>query len=152
LASGLVDFAAGALGDLGVSRTYKTVSTGLGDGTVQTLVSQLRTLRPYAPVHIAGARDGSNNLTLTWTRRTRLGGHWQDLIDVPLGENSEAYEVDILDGGSVIRTITGLSSPTAEYTAVQQAADGLTPGDPVTMEVFQLSDLVGRGFAGPATV
>ena len=34
-----------------------------------------RAERPYAPVHLVGSRDGSQNLTITWVRRTRLGGN-----------------------------------------------------------------------------
>jgi hypothetical protein len=42
-----------------------------------------------------------------------------------LSESSEAYEVDILDkGGNVLRTISSLTSETADYTASQQASDG----------------------------
>jgi hypothetical protein len=43
--------------------------------------------RPYAPVHLAGPRDGTGNLTITWVRRTRVNGVWADFTgDVPLSE------------------------------------------------------------------
>ena len=46
---------------------------------------------PYSPVHVSAVRDSSGNISLTWVRRTRIGGDWQDRVDVPLGEENEAY-------------------------------------------------------------
>lgn len=128
--------------------------------TVQTATEYRRLMigrgeQPYAPAHIAGTRDGSNNLTVTWVRRTRIGGELVDLTgNVPLGEESEEYEVDIRDAAdtTTLRTFTGLTSPTVTYTAAQQTTDGLTPGDPVRVRVYQISAVVGRGRRGAAIV
>jgi hypothetical protein len=71
---------------------------------------------------------------------------------VPLVEDSEAYAVDILDGGTVKRTLSATSSSTT-YTAAQQMADWgqlLEPGDTLTIRVAQLSTRIGRGT--PTTV
>jgi hypothetical protein len=66
---------------------------------VVTKARRGRAERPYAPVHLAGSRDGSNNLTVSWVRRTRAGG---ELVNgsgtVALSESTEAYEVDVLNG------------------------------------------------------
>jgi hypothetical protein len=63
-------------------------------------------------VHIQGSRNGGGDLTITWVRRTRYSGEWRDLIDAPLNEASEAYQVDVLDGaGQVIRTLSSTSHP-----------------------------------------
>src|SRR5262249_23091988 len=67
-------------------------------------------LRPLSPVHVRGTRI-SNDLTISWIRRTRVGGDNWEAPDVPLGEESESYDVDILDGGTVKRTIS-VTSPT----------------------------------------
>jgi len=138
----------------GTTRYYKPVTLGATiDGTLALpFAGAAEALKPFSPVAIAGARDGSDNLTLTWTRRTRIGGEWLDYADVPLNEESESYEVDILDTGTVVRTITGLSSPSASYTAAQQITDfGGTMSD-VDVEVYQISAAVGRGHAGVATI
>jgi hypothetical protein len=72
---------------------YETVETARA--TV-TKTARGRAEKPYAPAQIAGARDGSQNLTVTWVRRTRIGGEWLDGTGtVPLSEASEAYEVEI---------------------------------------------------------
>ena len=103
---------------------------------------------PYAPVHVTATLGGSD-VHLAWLRRTRLGG---DLLagtgTVPLNEQVEAYEVDILaaPGGTVKRTLTGLTSPAAVYTAAQITADFGTRPAALSLRVYQLSSIVGRGF------
>jgi len=116
----------------------------------RTLVG--RTAEPLDVYAIAGSRDGSDNLTLTWSRRTRIGyAVLTSALTPPQVEASIAYEVDILDGSTVVRTITA-SSETASYTAAQQTTDGLTPGDPVDVRIYQIGSLVGRGRVSEATV
>jgi hypothetical protein len=57
-------------------------------------------------------------------RRTRIGG---GLIDgtgeVPLAEDSEQYDLEILFGNAVVRVIGGLTSPGYVYTSADQATD-----------------------------
>lgn len=94
---------------------------------------------PYTVCDVVGVRDGSNNLTITWKRRTRAGGEMVDLVDVPLSEFDERYRVDYYDVAetTILRTIT-VTSETEEYTAAEQTTDGLTPGDPVHLKITQL--------------
>ncbi len=87
-----------------------------------------------------------------WVRRTRLNGDWKDAVDVPLSEESERYEVDIMSGVTLKRTITGLTSPTASYTAAQQVTDFGSAQASILVNVYQLSTAVGRGIAGIATI
>jgi hypothetical protein len=89
--------------------------------------------RPYSPVNVEGAWDGSNNLTITWDARSRLnaGG---------LGEDDQNnYEVEIISGAGRVITATGVE--TASYSAANQTTDGITPGDSITGRVRQLSDV-----------
>src|SRR5690606_36525763 len=83
--------------------------------------------RPRSGVQGRGVRDGSNNLTVTWTPRTRIPITGLAEL-VPSGEAQELYEVDILDGAAVVRTLS-LTSPTFSYSAAEQTLDGLTAGD-----------------------
>jgi hypothetical protein len=135
-------------------RYYRAVTVGqdLTTAATQNFTITGADLKPYAPVHIKGTRDGSGNLTLTWVRRTRIG--WRSLSQdpVPLSEDSELYEVDILNGATVVRTLTGLTSPTAAYSAAQQITDIGSVQAEVTVNVYQVSAQVGKGFAGGATV
>lgn len=151
LSAGLVMANSVAQSAIGLSRKYKPVTVGqdIADVTAEDHTYTGVNLKPWAPVHIAGSRDGSNNLTVTWSRRSRLLAAM--LQDPVLAEASEAYEVDIMSGAAVLRTISA-TSETASYTAAQQTTDGLTPGDPVEVNIYQLSEIVGRGYAGNETV
>jgi hypothetical protein len=84
-------------------------------------------------------------------RRTRLGGDSWETPEVPLGEDTESYEVDILDGASVKRTLTA-STPGAIYSAAAQAADFGSPQPAYSLRVYQLSSSYGRGTPRSATV
>lgn len=92
-------------------------------------------------------------MTIRWTRRSRAlaADNWGGL-EVPLGEELEAYEIGILDGGTVKRVLS-TTTTSALYTAAQQIADWGAPlglGDTLDIRIFQLSALVGRG--APKTV
>ncbi|MBN8633223.1 MAG: hypothetical protein J0L76_20505, partial [Rhodobacterales bacterium] len=67
---------------------------------------------------------------------------------------SEGYEVDILDGATVKRTLSATTT-SAVYTAAQQTADWgstLGPGDTIDVRIAQLSSLVGRGATRTVTL
>ncbi len=140
------------LGELGLSRSWRAVGFGSLFEDAETVVRSHtgRDLMPLAPVHVAGSRDGSGDLAITWVRRTRIGGELKDGTGtVPLGEAIETYEVDILDGpdGDVVRTLDGLTGPTATYTAAEQTADFGSPQPVVHLRVFQLSAVDRPGFS-----
>ncbi len=139
--------------DIGAERYYKapTLGQSLPSVTSTAFTNTAVGLHPFSPVHIAGTVDGSNTLTITWYRRTRIGGDWRDYIDVQLGETTEEYEVDILLGGTVVRTIDA-TSETCDYTEAQRLADGFTADEAVPVNIYQLSSVVGRGYAGSATL
>lgn len=139
---------------IGAKRYYKAVTLG---STVDASISKTFTyagvcFKPYAAVHLKGTRDTSNNLTITWIRRSRYGGEWRDNVDVPLGETSENYEVDILNGSNVVVRTIAVTAQSASYSAAQQTTDGLTPGNPVHIKIYQLSTTVGRGVPAEAFV
>ena len=72
--------------------------------------------RPLSPVHVSGKRSGGD-LTLSPGSGARaLGGDAWDGVEVPLGEDSERYEIDVLDGATVVRTHRE-RYPQAVYTA-----------------------------------
>jgi hypothetical protein len=108
--------------------------------------------RPYAPVHLRAALAGGD-ITLSWQRRTRVGGEWRDGTEtVPLAEASERYDVEILNGSAVVRTFTDLPAPSATYAGADLAADfgGTAPGS-LKWRVFQKSAVVGRGYGTQTT-
>ena len=145
-------------GDLQVLRYYEGLTYGQAIGSVpSTLFTDSgNDLRPYAVTSVAGSRDGSGNLTVTWIRRTRIGGDWLELIGtVPLSELTESYDVDVMGGpGSlqVIRTFSALASPALAYTAAQQVTDFGSLRTAVTLNIYQNSGLIGRGFKKSVTL
>ena len=141
-----------AVDHLGVLRYYRAYSRNQSQAkTDLSFTCYMRNMKPYAPQCVTGLRDGSDNLTISWIRRTRLGGEWLDGGDASLGETTESYSIDIYDGSDIVRTLTS-SSQSVTYTAAQQTEDFGSPQAEVDVEVFQLSSVVGRGFGTSATV
>ena len=132
---------------------YKAVSIGatLGTTNEQSFTYHARQLMPYSPVYIIGVRDVSHNLTISWIRRTRVGGALLDGSDVPLSEETEAYSIDILNGSTVVRTISS-TSPTCIYSAANQVTDFGSTQSSISIKVYQISATVGRGIPGITTV
>ncbi len=133
-------------------RFYKPVSIGTAAGRVDPVAFTYAgvNLKPYSPVHPGGSRSGGD-LTIRWTRRTRIGGAWRDRVGVPLSENTESYEVDVLDGSTAVRTLT-TGSPSVTYTASQQQTDFGAVQSAVTVRIYQMSATVGRGYPLEATL
>lgn len=105
-------------------------------------------LRPYRPVHLQGKRNPvTGDWTFVWVRRTRAGGDGWDATEVPLGEETELYQLEVLDalGGAVLRTVTGLGAEAYLYSAADQTADFGAPQSNIAIRVAQLSAVYGAG-------
>jgi hypothetical protein len=124
---------------------YGPGNRDIGDASYLTEVFAYQGLglRPLSPVHVRGAR-ASGDLSISWIRRTRSGGDNWELPEVPLGEDVESYEVDILDGTSVKRTIAA-TSPLAIYSSTDQIADFGSTQSSVSLRIYQTNTLFGRG-------
>lgn len=135
-----------ASSSIGVERGYRAVTAGYSIDSSSTANFTYRgvNLETYSPTHGSGSRDGSGNLIVNWIRRTRVGGEWRSLVDASLGETIEAYEVDVINGSTVVRTIS-TTTQSASYTADQQTTDFGSPQASVTVRIYQLSSVVGRG-------
>jgi len=142
--------------EIGATRIYRAVSIGTSVAAAEDLefAGAGLALETFSPVHIAGAWQDNGDLLITWIRRGRLGQELRDGADIPLSEETEAYEVDILEAGSpqpVLRTLTSTVQHVT-YTAAQIASDGYSPGDAIPIRVYQLSAVVGRGTPGEITL
>jgi hypothetical protein len=139
---------------LGRTMQLRVVAASRDHGDVSALAltatPQPVALQPLSPVHLKAERR-AEGILLRWIRRTRLDGDSWDARDVPLFEASEAYEVDILDGETVLRTLNALA-PTLLYSNAQETADFGAPQTQLTFRVAQLSATVGRGIAAKATL
>jgi len=143
--------------EIGLARTYKAPAFGQSLAVVSPEPFTLAGvgLKPLAPIQLAAGRTANAawDVTLKWTRRTRLGGDWRDYADASLGETAESYEVDIYDASftTLKRTLTS-SSPTVTYTNAQQVTDFGSSQSTIYVKVYQLSATIGRGFAAQGTL
>ena len=139
-----------SLAEIGQGWTYRVGPAGR-DVADPSFVSVAATtgntaLLPLAPVQ-ARARREAAGIALRWIRRTRIEGDGWGLVEVPLGEDAEAYEVDILAGGNVVRTLS-VTEPMALYPTAAETADFGVPQAELALRIHQVSHTVGRGRAG----
>lgn len=132
--------------DIGDALSFKVQSVGrnIDSAPPINMTFSGATLKPYAPASVKWYYDGTD-LQGTITRRTRVGGNWNGST-IPLSETSEEYEIDVYNGSTLKRTITATTTAFT-YTAAMAAADGITLPTPPTINAYQMSATVGRGFA-----
>ncbi|HHS89143.1 MAG TPA: hypothetical protein ENJ26_02110 [Rhodobacteraceae bacterium] len=73
---------------------------------------------------------------------------------MPFLDQPEAWEIDILDGATVKRTLTA-GTATVTYSTADQIADWgatLASGSALTIRAAQLSPALGRGTSAETTV
>jgi Gene Transfer Agent (GTA)-like protein/putative tail protein len=107
-------------------------------------------LKPLSPVHVRGTRS-AGDVAISWIRRTRVGGDSWETSQVPLAEDAESYEVDVVDGETVVRTLAS-ATPAVTYTAADQISDFGSEQPAYDVRVYQLSGSHGRGTARNAIV
>jgi hypothetical protein len=131
---------------------YGPGNRDIGDASYATASFAYQGLgrRPLSPVHVRGVRV-AGDLNMSWARRTRSGGDNWELPEVPLGEDAESYEVDILDGSNVKRTIS-VTTPAAVYSSAEQIADFGSVQSAVSVKIYQTNTLYGRGAPRAAVV
>jgi hypothetical protein len=81
-----------------VTQYFRGITLGqpVSSGSSTPTVLEANDLMPYAPAQFNGSIDGSNNINITWERRTRVGGAWiGGTGTVPVSEESESYDLEI---------------------------------------------------------
>jgi len=139
--------------ELGLTRYYKGVTRGRlqSTATAESFINNAIGKKPFSPFDLRASRDGSNNIVFTWGRRTRRSVRMTGALgfSVPLGEETKAYELDIYADGTyttIVDTLGPVDTETTPFTAAEQTAAGLTPGNIVYVGVRQISATVGRGY------
>jgi hypothetical protein len=145
------------IAEIGGTYPHKAVLSGgvLDDVVAVDFVPEGVALEPFSVIDVAATRDSSDDITITWVRRGRIGTELPSGSDIPLSEETEAYEIDVLDtSGSpevVVRTLTS-GTESVVYTEAQQTTDFGSAQPSVTIVVYQMSAVVGRGYPTEATV
>ena len=138
-----------ALGDLGILRRYRIgpASRDHADPSFAEIATSASgdALRPLAPVHVAARRE-AGGVRIAWIRRSRRDADAWEPADVPLGEDGERYEIDILQGGGVVRRLAA-TTPEVLYPAAVELANFGAPQATLSLTIAQLGRTIGRGFA-----
>jgi len=104
-------------------------------------------LKPLAPIHFNAVRK-AGGVSFSWIRRTRVDGDtW--VGEVPIGETSEQYALDVLSGTNVVRTLTS-ATPSVIYAPADEISDFGVLQTSLHVRITQLSATVGRGFSADA--
>lgn len=142
------------LSEVGTDLSFKAITAGRTSGFPFGYEYEGQSLKPYAPCHLEAVKESNDDWTISWVRRTRVGGDWTSGTTIPLSETTEEYEVEILDSlGAVVRTFTATDitengdGGSVTYTAADQITDGgdVAEGD-LSFRVYQISAAVDRGF------
>jgi hypothetical protein len=153
----LLEFVGLPISALGIQKSYRAVSKGelVSSASDVAFTWEGENIKPLAPIHVAGSKSSAGDWSIQWVRRTRTPVEPLSGVNAPLAETSEAYEVEIWSDSSYTtlkRTITGLSTASATYTSAQQATDFSAVQKFIYVKVYQLSSVIGRGYASLATV
>jgi hypothetical protein len=110
----------------------------------------VRSLMPLSPVHLGLRRLPSGDAVLSWIRRGRLDADSWMGEEIPLGEASELYRLEIsAPGGETLRMVE-VASPSHVYTLAQMTGDFGTVPEEIELTVRQVSQAVGPGIAASA--
>ncbi|MDN2583261.1 glycoside hydrolase/phage tail family protein [Aquibium sp. ELW1220] len=90
---------------------------------VETATGGLRAALPLAPVHLRATFETGGDLAVTWIRRGRIGADGWDADEIPLGEEAEAYLVEIRTPGGALKRSAETTAPAWTYDAAAIAAD-----------------------------
>lgn len=135
-----------ALASRGLARYYRIGPAGRGyeDPAVVVKVEAFDGigLRPYPVAHLSAGAGVSGDISVSWTRRTRIDGdNWQS-VEVPLGEYSEIYQLRIVQADVIVRE-EAVATSLYVYSAAAQTSDGIVGA--FRIDVAQVSDRFGPG-------
>ncbi|WP_439497400.1 baseplate multidomain protein megatron [Bosea sp. (in: a-proteobacteria)] len=135
------------LADLGRPWRYRIgpVQADIGEPSMAEISAGARggALSPLSPVRPRAGRSAAG-IELSWVRRTRVDGDSWDLAEVPLGEESERYEVSIHGEAGSVRAVS-TTSPAWLYPAALELADFGAAQAEIEIAVAQISAAVGKG-------
>jgi hypothetical protein len=106
--------------------------------------------QPLAPVHLKAVRE-TGGVRFSWAPRRRGLAGVSFAARADLGEASEAYELDILSGSLVVRTLSATAASTL-YAASDETLDFGSAQSSFSVRLCQISAAVGRGIPATATL
>jgi hypothetical protein len=106
--------------------------------------------QPIAPVHLKARRE-TGGVRFSWRPRRRALAGVTFAARADFGEASEAYELEILSGSTVVRTLSATSASIL-YAASDETLDFGTAQSSFSVRLYQISASVGRGLPAIATL
>jgi hypothetical protein len=141
------------LSQLNQPGTYKALSFGDDTEDVDSFefTNTGNSFRPFSP-SIRNAYKNGADFYLKWVFRPRQNGFWVDGVDVTLDQPYEKYQIDVLNGVTVVRTVQLTAQREWTYTEAEQVVDFGAAQESCTFVVYQMGEVVGRGFGKRVTV
>jgi GTA TIM-barrel-like domain/Putative phage tail protein len=134
-----------ALSSRGLVRHYRVgvAARGFLDSNVTHRVEAFDGigLRPYPIAHLRSL-ELAGDFLLNWKRRTRVDGDTWQSLEVPLGEDNEAYQVRVVQSSEIMAEYT-VNHPQFTYTSAMRGVDGVS--GTFEIAVAQLSTSFGPG-------
>jgi hypothetical protein len=106
----------------------------------------LRALEPLEPVQIRSRTGPKGDVHISWTRRGRIDADSWLAPDIPLGEEHEAYRVEIRKDEKLVRSVD-VEGPNWTYSVAQRQSDLGTLAAEIDISVAMISAIVGPGRA-----
>jgi hypothetical protein len=142
------------LDQVGRRMRFRVVAAGRDHGDPSAVEIALRpatlAFQPLAPVHLKAARE-TDGVRFSWRPRRRGLAGVSFAARADLGEASEAYELEILSGASVVRTLSATTA-SALYAASDETLDFGGAQSSFSVRLYQISAAVGRGLPATATL
>jgi len=152
------------IADVGQTDSFRSVSVGQDASTASdfTFTDYGASVKPYSVAVYERFRDVDGDVRVSWWPRVRQNGQWLSGADVklPANDSPEIYIVDVCssaDPTTVVKsyTLTGDRvnlGASFTYTAAQQAADLGAAANPVHLAIYQVSQVIGKGFGRGVSV
>lgn len=132
---------------LNAPRKFKGVTTGQDAQLIDAIDFTYRgtNLKPLSPVNVTGTLV-SEVWTISCAPRTRMASNqWSTGIAAPIGETALLFEFEFYEG-AVFKKMYQSATETFVYSPANQLADfGYLPTT-LTVKIYQISSVVGRGF------
>jgi hypothetical protein len=114
----------------------------LGSTPVTTFTPQGNAYVPPPSTNLDGEIDVEGNIRYSWDYDNAFSPYKN-------GQENVTFEVDIMSGASVVRTLTSANTSVTYFSSVR-ATDGL--GTTLTIRVYAVSSIVGRGIMAEANI
>ena len=109
-----------------------------------SMAGGLRALQPLEPVHVRSRTDSNGAINISWTRRGRIDADSWLAAEIPMGEEREAYRIEIRKDGRLIRS-ADVENTSWIYTKAQRLSDFDSLDAEIDFSVAMISAVVGPG-------